>query len=247
MSILIYSLNLGVIVEDVDIVVLLSGVIFSKRILICIFLMGLNESYSALKIHLMSLDPFPIFGKVFSPVLQEERQRSAYVNNGKNGHSVPLSEPVGMLTNASQSNFDKPKERLYRTHCGKTNHTVDKCFQLHGFPPGFGRGAPPGFGRGRGRSSEYNSPASRSVHNVSSENVNGDSGAPQVILTTDQCSQLISFLQQQMNVSFISPSQQTAPLYPSTSTQPIQPCSDPNTSFSGMFPFFSFSASNYVT
>ena len=23
------------------------------------------------------------------------------------------------------------------THCGKTGHTVDKCYRLHGFSPGF--------------------------------------------------------------------------------------------------------------
>ena len=31
----------------------------------------------------------------------------------------------------------KGKDRPVCTHCGKTGHTVDKCYKLHGFPPGF--------------------------------------------------------------------------------------------------------------
>ena len=31
----------------------------------------------------------------------------------------------------------KGKDRLVCTHCGKTGHTVDKCYKLHGFPPRF--------------------------------------------------------------------------------------------------------------
>lgn len=51
-----------------------------------------------------------------------------------------------MLTNASQSGYNKPRERLYCT----PNHTIDQCFQLHGFLPGFGRGGNPlVFGKGR--------------------------------------------------------------------------------------------------
>lgn len=100
------------------------------------FLMGLNESYAALKTHLMSLDHFLSFGNVFSLVLLEDRQRSAFVLNGDNRYSSPpLSESIGMFTNTSQSGYNKPRARLYCTHRGKTNYTIDKYFKLHGFSP----------------------------------------------------------------------------------------------------------------
>lgn len=51
-------------------------------------------------------------------------------------------------------------DKLFCTHCQKTNHTVDKYFQLHGYPPGFGRG------RGRGSQSDTGSSFGRLVHNV---------------------------------------------------------------------------------
>ena len=35
-----------------------------------------------------------------------------------------------------QSFKDKPKKSaLHCTHCGYNGHTVDKCFQLYGYPP----------------------------------------------------------------------------------------------------------------
>ncbi|KAL6330289.1 hypothetical protein AAG906_040214 [Vitis piasezkii] len=36
-----------------------------------------------------------------------------------------------------QSFKDKPKKSPTCTHCGYNGHTVDKCFQLHGYPPGW--------------------------------------------------------------------------------------------------------------
>ena len=37
-----------------------------------------------------------------------------------------------------QSFKDKPKKSaLHYTHCGYNGHTVDKCFQLHGYPLGW--------------------------------------------------------------------------------------------------------------
>ena len=31
----------------------------------------------------------------------------------------------------------KGKKKPVCTHCGKSGHTADKCYRLHGFPPGF--------------------------------------------------------------------------------------------------------------
>ena len=31
----------------------------------------------------------------------------------------------------------KGNKRPTCTYCGKTGHTVDKCYKKHGFPPGF--------------------------------------------------------------------------------------------------------------
>ena len=39
---------------------------------------------------------------------------------------------------ATASSHNKPRhERPICTHCGLTGHTIDRCYKLHGFPPGY--------------------------------------------------------------------------------------------------------------
>ena len=45
-------------------------------------------------------------------------------------------ESTALATKSSGKNF-KGKERPVCTYCGKMGHTVDKCYKLHGFSPGF--------------------------------------------------------------------------------------------------------------
>ena len=39
------------------------------------FLMGLNESYGSIQGQILSMDPFPLITRIFSLVVQEEKQR----------------------------------------------------------------------------------------------------------------------------------------------------------------------------
>ena len=105
------------------------------------FLMRLNESFAAVRGHILLMDPMPPINKVFSLIRQEERQRtigslSASLNN-------PFVESTALLCKSERSkavgnkqSFQK-KERPLCTHCGLLGHTVDKCYKLHGFPPGY--------------------------------------------------------------------------------------------------------------
>ena len=51
-------------------------------------------------------------------------------------HNVVRAESTALATKNLGSNF-KGKDRPFCTHCGKLGHTMDKCYKLHGFPPGF--------------------------------------------------------------------------------------------------------------
>ncbi|XP_061368074.1 uncharacterized protein LOC133311079 [Gastrolobium bilobum] len=93
------------------------------------FLMGLNDSFSSTRAQILLMEPLPSLGRVFSLVVQEERQRNIHSH-----HSVgyPSSVPT---VNATQMP-GKPR-RPFCTHCSMTGHTIEKCFHLHGYPPGF--------------------------------------------------------------------------------------------------------------
>ena len=92
------------------------------------FLMGVNDAFSQVRTQILLMDPLPFVIKAHSLFIQEEMQRS--VTNPVRVESTVLA------TKSSGYNF-KGKERPICTHCGKMGHTVDKCYKLHGFPPGF--------------------------------------------------------------------------------------------------------------
>ncbi|XP_042045981.1 uncharacterized protein LOC121792190 [Salvia splendens] len=100
------------------------------------FLIGLNSSYSQIRSTILSTVPLPSLSKAFSLVIQEERQRTI---DGNLIISPPVSSSEQPFSvNATSSNFGRG--RLLYSHCGCTNHTVDRCFSLHSFPQGYGKG-----------------------------------------------------------------------------------------------------------
>ncbi|GMI96858.1 hypothetical protein HRI_003355100 [Hibiscus trionum] len=90
------------------------------------FLMGLNESFAAVRGQILLIDPFPSITRVFSLVIQEENQRL-----------VALSNPVADATFAIKVVSNSRKTRPQCTHCGLLGHTKERCYKLHGYPFGY--------------------------------------------------------------------------------------------------------------
>ena len=115
------------------------------------FLMGLNDSFSAVRAHILLTDPLPPLNKVFSLIIQEEKQREITVNSMShesaalltkfvlNPSSFQMNEPTALMTKSIPgSRFTKQNFRKHIcSHCGLSGHTIEKCYKLHGFPPGF--------------------------------------------------------------------------------------------------------------
>nr|KYP65704.1 Retrovirus-related Pol polyprotein from transposon TNT 1-94 [Cajanus cajan] len=113
------------------------------------FLKGLNDQYNTVKSQILIMDPLPVINKVFSLVLQQERQQNTpnladsrifslntqsggnwrSPSNGRGGSSRGRGRTGGRgsFTNAGK----------VCTICGKENHTIDSCYFKHGFPPNF--------------------------------------------------------------------------------------------------------------
>ncbi|KAK2366753.1 putative mitochondrial protein [Trifolium repens] len=112
------------------------------------FLQGLNDNFSGVKSQILLLEPLPPVSKVYSMVIQQERQfqqpllptptAMAFSSNSGFGNS-PVSG-----TNASQSGKAHPTSKPFNqkpqrqcTYCGRSNHVVETCFVKNGFPPGY--------------------------------------------------------------------------------------------------------------
>ncbi|KAL4603176.1 hypothetical protein ACB092_10G106700 [Castanea dentata] len=103
------------------------------------FLMGVNETFSQVRTQVLLMDPIPSLSKVYSLMIQEETQKAVTNPSTVKVDSTALVAKIPNLGNnlVGNSAGTKGKEKPICTHCGKTGHTADKCYRLHGFPPGF--------------------------------------------------------------------------------------------------------------
>lgn len=112
------------------------------------FLQGLNDTFYGVKSQILLLEPLPPLSKVYSMVIQQERQfqqpllptptAMAFSSNPGSGNNTVSG------TNASQQGKARPNFRPFNqkqqrqcAYCGRLNHTIETCFQKNGFPPGY--------------------------------------------------------------------------------------------------------------
>jgi len=141
------------------------------------FLMGLNESFSHIRGQILLMDPLPPINKIFSMIVQEERQReitSTFFAPLNHAPAAMASKYTPSRTQGSKPQGFTRKERPLCTHCGLLGHTIEKCYKLHGYPPGYK------FTKGKPLPSSANL-----VH---------DSPLPQLPLSSEQCQQLLTLL-----------------------------------------------------
>lgn len=82
------------------------------------FLIGLNDRFANIRAQILLMDPLPSTNRAFSLVQQYESLRSI-------GSNVISSEQANR------------RERPVCSHCGVRGHVADKCYELHGYPPGY--------------------------------------------------------------------------------------------------------------
>ncbi|KAK2434915.1 hypothetical protein QL285_020018 [Trifolium repens] len=88
------------------------------------FLTGLNENFAVVKSQVLLMDPLPSLTKVFSLVLQHERQ----------GGFTPNDDSL-ISTNFVKTKGNSSSSGRQCTYFGRDNHTVQNCFKKHGLPP----------------------------------------------------------------------------------------------------------------
>ena len=108
------------------------------------FLMGLNDSFAQIRAQVLLSDPLPHINKVFSLVVQEERQRNVTAHISSREVDSTNNLAFAIRNNASKrpvfdnvNNKNQRKDRPFCTHCNFFGHTIEKCYKLHGYPPGY--------------------------------------------------------------------------------------------------------------
>ncbi|XP_014506472.1 uncharacterized protein LOC106766241 [Vigna radiata var. radiata] len=114
------------------------------------FLKGLNDSYSTIRTQIHLMDPLPNINRVFSLIMQQERQEKQGV--------VDIKALASMTDRNNQWRNQGNQGRGYGTrgqgrgrgrnpnygkqcsYCNKMNHTIDECYSKHGYPPWYKKG-----------------------------------------------------------------------------------------------------------
>ncbi|KAL5552689.1 hypothetical protein UlMin_040090 [Ulmus minor] len=114
------------------------------------FLMGLDDSFSQVRGQLLLMDLMHPINHVFSLIIQEEQQRrnnpSSDLNNSTGTMAFAVKKDVDKSGGSNSqkshnSNFSASKnqkrDRPYCKHCKILGHIMDRCYKIHGYPPGY--------------------------------------------------------------------------------------------------------------
>ncbi|KAF1881122.1 hypothetical protein Lal_00023155 [Lupinus albus] len=115
------------------------------------FLRRLNDSYASVRSQIMLIEPMPNMRRVFSLVVQQERQLGNADNEGRalavgtnwrgessSDRNSNFGRGKGSFRGNNSSNkASSAKNGKLCTHCRKPGHTMDICYRLHGFPANF--------------------------------------------------------------------------------------------------------------
>lgn len=107
------------------------------------FLMGLNEGYETSRRQILMMKPLPSIEDAFNMITQDERQKAikpAAPSDTAVFHAAPSDVstelPESAICAAQHQQGYRPKQRPLCTYCGQLGHIVQKCFKIHGYPPG---------------------------------------------------------------------------------------------------------------
>lgn len=102
------------------------------------FLAGLNESYSNARSQIILKKNVPNLAEVYNLLDQDYMQRSINPVQNATAFHVSAPDPGYAAANAIYSTYNNHRQSIpVCSHCGYSGHTVDKCYKVHGYPPGF--------------------------------------------------------------------------------------------------------------
>ncbi|XP_060181475.1 uncharacterized protein LOC132611085 [Lycium barbarum] len=110
------------------------------------FLKGLNDVYAAVRSNILMMSPLPNVNHAYSLLIQDEKQREAYVNPNFPGDTSSFLAThqnfSGQRYNntdfrARKNNNNNYNSNLFCTNCKKSGHSIAKCYRIIGYPPDF--------------------------------------------------------------------------------------------------------------
>ena len=156
------------------------------------FFLGLDaKKFGTLVSGLLMQDPLPSLNVAYAKIISDERKQLVFEANDTR------SDAVGFSVVSRPSPPVGGDETRLCSHCGRTGHVKDRCFQFHGFPDrhgGHGRGPRGGRGSSRGAATFAATAAGGSRTNLGPVEVNTGDRCTAPTLTDEQWQQLMAHL-----------------------------------------------------
>ncbi|GJV81614.1 ribonuclease H-like domain-containing protein [Tanacetum coccineum] len=161
------------------------------------FLMGLNDVYQPTRSNLLARDPLPDVKDAFAVLSREESHRglapsktsaksnpAAFVAKTNNGNT---NFNNNRRVNSNYNSIRGPNPNLVCKHCGLIGHTIERCYELNGYPVGFKRN--PNLSKQSSLVKKF------SGNNVDmSQNASTSSGSMSASFTNEQMVKLLSLI-----------------------------------------------------
>ncbi|GJU00934.1 ribonuclease H-like domain-containing protein [Tanacetum coccineum] len=157
------------------------------------FLIGLDDMYNSVRSLILTTEPLPDLRSAFATLSRDESHRNSGLSSKsvKIGPTAFVSRPsngnnwnTNKIGNNNNNNFGSNRRfermsNLVCKHCNMTGHTIDRCFELVGYPPGFKR----------------NNSSQSNTNNTTSNDIKTDhSKSVPNTLTNDQYQRLMALL-----------------------------------------------------
>lgn len=116
------------------------------------FMINLGDRFSAIRGNILMQQPLPPMSAAFRLFSQEERHQEiahltsnteslAFVADNRNFKTKSVSGTTGntqkQASGSAGTTRVKRNSKYYCTHCKMSGHSIERCFKVHGYPPGY--------------------------------------------------------------------------------------------------------------
>lgn len=102
------------------------------------FLMGLNDTFTAIRGQILMMKPLPSLNQSYAILLQEESQREVHHSLSNNSENIAMAVKSNYPTKqprGGQNAFKKTNDSsVVCDYCHMSGHLRDKCYCIHGYP-----------------------------------------------------------------------------------------------------------------
>ncbi|KAJ0435793.1 putative RNA-directed DNA polymerase [Helianthus annuus] len=156
---------------------------FTHLIKLMQFLMGLDDVYQPVRTSLLTRDPLPTVKTAFSVVSREESHREGGSSSGSKDQNVSFFSKQNQTFDYKKKVGRGPNPNLKCSHCNMLGHTVDRCYELVGYPPNFKK-----------KNVNQSSKTGTSNAHVSTPNKSNAASATSLPFTQEQIAKLIGLV-----------------------------------------------------